>query len=468
VPAIRSLRLRLTLWYVVLLAIIVAAFSAGIYFTLRHNLYDGLNDSVGNRAHLLLDVVRYEDGRPTLAGVVSSSDPREGESFVRVYDATGQVTFDNTLAAAGVAVDRRAVESALSGETRNRDATVGDEGFRVRTLPIEQDGRISGVLEVGQSGGDISDTLRTLLVILAVAYPLTLAVASFGGVFLAGRALSPIDRLTALARRISAEDLSQRLDLKLPDDEVGRLARTFDEMIARLDDAFRRQREFTADASHELRTPLTAIKGQTEVALSRPRDPDSYREVLQVVNEEVDRMIRLVGSLLTLARADAGEIPIATEAVNLADLVAAAADQVRPVMEQRGVELRLEPGPAATLRADEDLLLQLLLNLLDNAGKYSRPGGRVTVGWAVSDGQAQVWVRDTGVGIAPDHLPHIFERFYRVDRARSRAEGGAGLGLSICRWIAEAHGGSISVESAPGEGTGFVVRLPVGARAPAP
>jgi len=465
VPAIRSLRLRLTLWYVLLLAIILAAFSAGIYLTLRHNLNDSLDDSIRNRANVLLDVLRYEDGRPTLAGVVSASDPNEGESFVRVFDASGGVTFDSSIAAGEVAFDRRAVESALSGETRSRNVSTGDESFRVRTLPIEQGGRISGVLEVGESRGDVSDTLRILLVILAVAYPLTLAVASFGGVFLAGRALSPIDRLTGLARRISAEDLSQRLDLKLPDDEVGRLARTFDEMIARLDAAFRRQREFTADASHELRTPLTAIKGQVEVALGKPRDADSYREVLQVVNEEVDRMIRLVGSLLTLARADAGQIPIASEAVNLPELVAAAVEQVRPAMERRDVELHLEPGAAVTLGADEDLLLQLLLNLLDNAGKYTPSGGRVTVGWAVGDGQAKVWVRDTGVGIAPEDLPHIFDRFYRVDKARSRAEGGSGLGLSICRWIAVAHGGSISVESAPGEGTAFVVKLPVGARA---
>jgi len=458
---IGSLRFRLTLWYVVLLAVILAAFSAGIYFTLRHNLYDGLNDTVRNRANVLLDVVRYEGARPTLDGVVSAADPNEGESFVRVFDASGEVTFDNTLAVGGVAVDRRAVESALSGETRTREASVGDESFRVRTLPIERDGRISGVLEVGESRGDVSDTLRILLLILAAAYPLTLAIASFGGVFLAGRALSPIDRLTALARRISAEDLSQRLDLKLPDDEVGRLARTFDEMIARLDEAFRRQREFTADASHELRTPLTAIKGQVEVALGKPRDAGSYRDVLQAVNEEVDRLIRLVGSLLTLARADAGQIPIASEAVSLPDLVAAAAEQVRPAMEGRGVELRLEPGPAATLRADEDLLLQLLLNLLDNAGKHTPPGGRVTVGWTAANGQVEVRVRDAGVGIAPEHLPHIFDRFYRADTARSRTAGGAGLGLSICRWIAEAHGGSIAVESAPAQGTTFTVTLPL-------
>ena len=457
---LRSVRLRLTLWYVFLLAVILAAFSAGIYLTLRHNLYDNLDDSIQNRANVLLDIVRYEGNRPTLAGVVSSNDPNQGESFVRVFDASGELTFDGSAAAGDVPIDRRAVESALVGKTVTRNVNAG-ETLRVRTLPIERDGRISGVLEVGQSQDDVSETLQALLLIVGIAYPVTLLVASVGGVFLAGRALAPVDRVTRLARRISAEDLGQRLNLRSPDDEVGRLARTFDEMIARLDDAFRRQRQFTADASHELRTPLTAIKGQIDVALQRQRDPAAYRKVLQAVNEEVDRMIRLVGSLLTLARADAGQIPVAFEAVRLPDVVGAAVEQVRPMASERGIELELVSAPAVTLRADEDLLLQLLLNLLDNAIKYTPASGHVNAGWNVRAGQVELWVRDTGIGIASEHLPHLFDRFYRVDKARSRAEGGSGLGLSISHWIAEAHGGSISVESAPGQGSTFTIRLPI-------
>ena len=460
VPALRSLRLRLTLWYVLLLAIILAAFSAGIYLTLRHSLYANLDDSIQNRANVLLDIIRYEEGRPTLAGLVSSADPNAGEHFVRVFDPLGAITFENSAAAGDVPIDSRAVEGALRDKTTTRRVTVDGETMRVRTLPIERDDGIGGVLEVGLSEDDMSETLRTLLLILAIAYPVTLAVASFGGVFLAGRALSPIDNVTRMAHRISAEDLGQRLNLRLPDDEVGRLAHTFDEMIARLDEAFRRQRQFTADASHELRTPLTAIKGQVEVALSRPRRASTYRQVLQGVNEEVDRLIRMVGSLLTLARADAGQIPITSESVSLGELIAAAVEQVRPVARQRDLEVRVEPGPDVTLQADEDLLLQLLLNLLDNAIKYTPAGGRVTVGWGADREQAQLWVRDTGIGIADKYLPHIFDRFYRVDKARSRTEGGVGLGLSICRWIAEAHDGSISVQSVPGQGTTFTVRLP--------
>jgi heavy metal sensor kinase len=279
-------------------------------------------------------------------------------------------------------------------------------------------------------------------------------------VFLAGRALSPIDAVTRTARKISAEDLSQRLNMRLPEDEVGRLARTFDEMIARLDEAFKRQRQFTADASHELRTPLTAIKGQTEVALQREREPEDYQEVLRAVNGQVDRMIRLVASLLTLARADAREIPVNREPVDLGTTVKDAVDQIRPAAADKSISVDVHADGGVRVNADQDLMLQLMLNLLDNAVKYTPVGGTIEVSWRGNGDHADLSVSDTGPGIAAEHLPHIFDRFYRADKARSRAGGGAGLGLSICRWIVEAHGGSISAASTPGQGSTFSVRLP--------
>ena len=460
----RSVRLRLTLWYVVLLAIILAGFSAGVYVVMGHQLYSNLDDSVDNRANILLGVIRYEDRQPTLRGSVFSNDPDADESFVRVFDANGSVSFENPAFEGEAPVDRSAVERALGGKAGTRTENVVDHHpLRLRAIPIRREGVISGVLEVGQPEDDVRDTLRALLLILGVAYPVTLGGASLGGLFLAGRALSPIDSLTRLARRLSAEDLSQRLNLRLPDDEVGRLARTFDEMIARLEDAFRRQRRFTADASHELRTPLTAIKGQVEVALERDRDAESYREVLRSVNADADRMIRLVSSLLTLARADAGQVAIHRENVALRGVVQDAADHVRPEADRSGVSLIVQPGNDVGVQADPDLLLQLTLNLLDNAVKYTAVNsGSVQVSLRNTGTFAELVVADTGPGIPPEHLPRIFDRFYRVDKARSRADGGAGLGLSISRWIAEAHGGSIEAQSAPGEGSRFTVRLPTG------
>lgn len=457
----RSIRLRLTLWYVLLLALILAAFSAGVYVFLRSSLYNNLDNSIEKNATALLDIVQYENDQPTLHISVSSDNLDQGEHFVRVFNTSGSMTFDNSMDAGYIPVDRKSVDKALAGKSQMRGVKVDGGQMRVGTWPIELDGQVRGVLEVGASAGDVSHTLGSLVLILCIAYPVTLGMASFGGLFLAGRALSPIDKLTRLARRISAEDLGQRLDLRLPDDEVGRLARTFDEMIARLDDSFRRQCQFTADASHEIRTPLTIIKGQIDVALQRERQPEAYRQVLVAVNEEVDHLIRLAGSLLTLARADAGQIPLAFENFSLTDMVTGAMEQVAPIASQRGVDLHLDPSPNVILQADEDLMLQLLLNLLDNAIKYTPAGGQVTVDWSADDGWIELKVRDTGLGISEEHIPYVFDRFYRVDKARSRSEGSAGLGLAISRWIVEAHSGSISVESTPGKGSTFTVRIPI-------
>jgi heavy metal sensor kinase len=233
-------------------------------------------------------------------------------------------------------------------------------------------------------------------------------------------------------------------------------------MLERLEDSFRRQRRFTADASHELRTPLTAIKGQVEVALERDRDAESYREVLRSVNADTDRMIRLVGSLLTLARADAGQVALHREDVELGGVVRNALDHVRPEAERAGVSLTLDGVRHVRVKVDTDLVLQLVLNLLDNAVKYTGDGkGLVAVSWREAGSFAELSVTDNGPGIPAEHLPRIFDRFYRVDKARSRADGGAGLGLSISRWIAEAHGGAIRVESVEGEGSRFTVSLPL-------
>ena len=456
------LRLRLTLWYVFLLAVILAVFAAGVYVLLRHSLYQNLDESIQNRAGTLLNIVQYEGERPFLPVQASSQGESSGESFARVFDASGEISSDNTGALGQVPVDAQAVASALSGKSTRHSARVvaDDDTMRVITLPVTRDGAILGALEVGQSEDDVSETLASLLLIMGIAYPVTLAVAGFGGVFLAGRALSPIDKITRTVRHISAEDLGQRLNMHLPDDEVGRLARTFDEMSARLDDAFRRQRQFTADASHELRTPLTVIKGQIDVSLQKEREPEAYRQVLKAVNEEVDHLIRLAGSLLTLTRADAGQIPLMFDRVDVAELTAGVLEQVRSRAMDKGVGLRFDNGSPGTIQADEDLLLQLMLNLVDNAIKYSPCGGEVNVGWKVNGRQVELRVQDTGVGISREHLPYLFDRFYRVDKGRSRVEGGVGLGLAISRWIAQAHGGSIRVESVPGKGSTFTVLLP--------
>lgn len=469
--ASRKIRVRLTLWYVLILAVVLIVFSGGVYLGLRKVLSDSLDDAVVQRSDDLLGVVAIEDGRPVLPDAVIATateeldlnDDDEGqdeEPFARTWDTAGNVV-SNAGATESLPSTDSVVRSAQRGGQHWLEIGEGQDSFRVMARPIRVNGTVVGVLEVGQSREEVVEALDALTTIILLATPLTLIAASLGGWFLARRALAPIDDMTRLARHISAEDLSARLDMQLPDDELGRLARTFDDMIARLDAAFRRQRQFTADASHELRTPLTALKGQVEVALNRERSPADYQTVLATVNDEADRLIRLVGSLLTFTRADAGEIPLEREAVSLGDAVEAVVEQIAPMADERGISVAVEPGPPALVWADESLLLQLLLNLVDNALKYTQPGGSVTLSWRVASNNAILEVRDTGIGIPAEHLPLIFDRFYRVDRARGRADGSTGLGLAISRWIVEAHGGEIGVDSEPGSGSTFTVRFPL-------
>jgi heavy metal sensor kinase len=454
----RSIRVRLTIWYVVVLALVLAAFCAGVYFALRASLYSNLDDRLTTRAETLDGAIEVTGGEPGLSAGSAPGHP-EGEEFVRVFSSEGTATFDNTSEILRPGIDEGTISAALNGATSHRSLGTQDDTMRVYTSPIRRGDAVIGVLQVGETEDDIRETLRILLTIVAIGYPLTLVLASAGGVFLAGRALRPVAEITDVARQISAEDLSERIDMDLPDDEVGRLARTFNDMIARLDEAFRRQRQFTADASHELRTPLTAIKGQAEVALQRERGAEEYRGVLAAINAEVDRMIRLTGSLLTLARADSARA-IVRERMDLGQLVADAAEQLRPAAEARGIRMDIQ-STSLPFTGDEDLLLQLVLNLTDNAIKYSNEGGHVTVSCMRDDSSALITVSDAGPGIPPEHLPHIFDRFYRIDAARGQVSGGAGLGLSISRWIAEAHGGTLTAESEPGRGSAFTARLPV-------
>lgn len=468
---LRSIRVRLTLWYVLALALLLVSFSGGVYLALRDTLSDDFDAAIESRVSVWLRVVQVVDGQPWLP--LESSPPSrdadetdddpenefDDEEFVRLYDRLGGLLVDTSDSDEVGALEPAAVQRALSGEAQWVSLTGEDETYRVRIVPVEEEGETVGVLAVAQSEEDLTETLRALLTVSALALPVALLAAGLVGLLLARRALAPIDRITRTARELSAADLSRRLDLELPDDELGRLARTFDEMLERIDTAFRRQRQFTADASHELRTPLTIMRGQLEVALSRPRQSEEYRATLEAQAEQVERLSALVTSLLTLARADAGQIPLQCEVLDVAALVETSVEQVAPLAAERGVTLETA-GPPTTVHADATLLVQLLLNLLDNALRHTPSGGSIEVTWAVQAGTLQLSVRDTGSGIAPEHLPRVFERFYRAGQARERAAGGVGIGLAICRWIVEAHGGTISIASTLGQGTTVLVTLP--------
>jgi heavy metal sensor kinase len=471
---LRSIRVRLTLWYVLLLALFLVVFSGGLYLALRVALHRELDETLRNGALLIADGLQLDDQGHLVAasGQVSSTKRREEERIWRVLDASGRAVAQTVAHEMEFQpIERGTLEAALAGRDAFQTVALEEESLRVYTTPVHQQGRVVGVVQVGLSLEDVTETLDTVLWILRLSLPLTLVAASVGGYFLADRALRPVDRITRTVQSITASDLSRRLNFDLPDDELGRLADTLDAMIARLDAAFRRQRSFTADASHELRTPLTVIKGDLSVALGRPRDVDYYHGVLTEVDEEVDQMSRLVDRLLSLARADAEGIAINRETVDLGILLTDVVAQVRPLAGAKGLELTSQIETNLTARVDPDVVTQIVLNLLDNAIKYT-PAGRVRLGAhrtvQKSSGpnvhdthELQIAVSDEGPGISGEHLPHIFERFYRVDRARSRELGGAGLGMSIARELARAHGGDITVRSVLGEGSTFTVHLPL-------
>ena len=288
-----------------------------------------------------------------------------------------------------------------------------------------------------------------------------LALGTAAGLFLAGRALRPIDRITRTAQAIGAGNLQGRLGLAPRADEVGRLAATFDGMLDRLEHAFVQQRQFVADASHELRTPLASIRSDLDILRRRPRSVAAHEEFEQGLDEEIGRLSALVEDLLTLARADSGQAELAREFVYLDALVETVAARVGRLAEAKGVALELCVERDVALIGDPARLHQLAFNLLGNAVKYTPAGGQVRVTVAARDGTACLEVADTGAGIPPEDLPRVFDRFYRADEARTRTAGGAGLGLAIARWCAEAHGGRIAVRSRLGVGSVFSVSLPL-------
>ncbi len=320
-----------------------------------------------------------------------------------------------------------------------------------------------GFIQVEGNLQSLHDSLRDLRRRFFLFSPLVLAALCFGGWLLAGRALAPLSRMARAARAIDADNLSVRLPVGHPGDEIARLVESVNAMLARLEQSFRRVKQFAGDASHELRTPLAILRGETEVTLRWARDAEEYRRTLESNLEEIDRMGRIIDDLLALARSDAGELPLEVKEISLSDLLQELYLDGNTLGEAKGIRvfLHLDVGGEIRIRGDELRLRQMLLNLISNAIKYTLPKGRVDISLTVVGGEAVVSVSDTGIGIPAKHLPHIFDRFYRIDKARNRADGGTGLGLAITKSIVEAHAGRITVESVPDRGSTFTVFLPL-------
>ena len=470
-----SLRLRLALCCAVLCGIVLLVVGTLAYAVHSRGQYDDLDRVlVTSASHAVAEAVVVDD-LPHLA------QGSGGFAVVlRLYGPDAVLREDTPNGELAPLIDPRAVLTAPSGpaygwlvglaplappEVPSTSAfgtvTADGERWRAFVLPLQRgsDGARIGYIEAVTPLGRIDGGIATFRLLLFGLGLLGLTVALLAGLTVAGQALQPVMHMVNTTRAITGSgDLSRRVPEPRQRDELGTLATTFNTMLASIEQASAAQLRFVADASHELRAPLTAIQGNLDLVRRRPDLPPAERiEALDEAAREADRLTRLVADLLALARADAG-VRIHREAVDLDAVVLDSFHTARVLA--RGQTLQLDPFEPTRTCGDEDRVRQLLLILLDNALKYTPAGGTVTLGLQHVGEAAEIAVRDTGVGIAPDDLPHVFERFYRADPARGRDPGGTGLGLPIARWIVEQHGGTITIESTPSRGTRIVVRLP--------
>jgi len=458
----RSVRFRLTLWYAAILALTFAAAGLGVWFTIRDSIHDTVDQDLRSRLRAMRDYLQRQVADKESGPL--SEELAEQAAFVPsgtryrmaaadghwIYQSPGTKQWDPKPPDA----------SRLPRSGRAQTILVAGKPVRILSAPVPM-----GALQIGIPIDEFYEMLDDFTWTALLASPLLLLLASAGGYWMSRRALQPVDRITRTAEEIEAHNLSERLPLRGAGDELDRLSATLNSMFARLEAAFHRITQFMADASHELRTPAAIIRTTAEVARSKPRTAEEYTTALDRILAESERTTRLIDDLMLLARADAGADSIVQEPMNLAECLRGACAEARVLAEHGTVCLKAHLPSDCPISGDDQALRRLFLILLDNAIKYTQPGGEVRLTLALEESAdkptAVVEIRDTGVGISPEDLPHIFERFYRAAKDRSRQTGGVGLGLSIAQWITHRHGGEIQVQSAPGAGSVFRVRLPV-------
>jgi heavy metal sensor kinase len=448
-----GLRTKLTLWSTLVLAASLAAGFAWVHYGLRRVL-DARNDAfLERKAAELLAVVT--DNRPEEASDLEAEVGRE----VEAYEQDGLIVVVRHAGRVSVA-PRTAAALALAAEAASpgipRTVKLGDSRRHRVLKATSRSGALT--LEIGISLAETEATLAAFDRLIAGGAVVFLVLAVAAGMFLSRLALRPVAESIRAARRLDPENLSERLPLTGADDELDELAGTINGLLDRLTAYNAQIIRFTAHASHELRSPLGAMRAAIEIALQKPRGSDEYRNVLASLGEQCERLTALVNGLLLLARADAGEFPIKRDLIDLSALACEVGEMFDPLAEEKGIQLVIDKNSPVTISGDASRLRQLLTNLLDNAIRFTGPGGSVTLEIDAIADQVILRVKDSGIGIPPAHLPHIFERFYQVDAARS--SGGCGLGLSICRWIATAHGGRIEAVSGDARGAEFTVTLP--------
>jgi heavy metal sensor kinase len=462
----RSIRFRLTLWYFLNLVVILAISSTFLFLFIREQLYSGADSSLLMIAESLasptMEPFREADSSVFDQVLEDFIGEKSADKMVRILDTDGTVKVHAGIP--GIAefrISRNALQTAAAGKI-HYETVSGPQHvpYRVVAYPLYHNGRLQRIIQVGVSLREPAHILDKIRVAVIIFVPLGLFILVSGGWFLAGRALKPVDVMTRTIRRMSAENLNNRLRIENPDDEIGRLAATFNDLLVRVDHAVAKIRQFSSNVSHELRTPLTIMRGETEVALRWAKEPDQFREALQSSLEEITRMTGMIEKLLELEKVELGGT-LNFETVDLADIVREQAELLERRCANAEISLTISASDGIYVTGDRARLRQVMMNLADNAIKATPPGGTLSLFCvAQANGTAEMTIQDTGSGIPLEHLGKIFDPFYRIDSARNRTDGGTGLGLSLAHALVKAHRGRIDVQSAPGVGSTFRVILP--------
>ena len=457
-----SIGSRLTFWYVLMFAGAQLIFGLGMWFILSYHLYDIADDQLESQIDDLQHFLQAQENNVPVAKlratIAETYVLEHSGDYLQIQDEHGDWIYRAALLAKHnwLIPDPNRLRSPLY---EDRELEGQPYRFLSETLVV---GGHRFVVQTGVPEDDVLDTLNTFRNYLLAFAVVMLAVASAVGYWLSRKALAPVDAITRTARTIGGTNLSSRLASLHTDDELQRLSDTLNEMLARIETSFLRVSQFTADASHELRTPISLMRTEAEIALRKPRDEAAYRDALRHILLEAEKTSALVENLLSLARADAGRDSLNMQILHLREVTANAAQNWQQVMSAHDLNLTTQlPDQDLSIAGDEAAIRRLLNILLDNAVKYTPTGGTIELRLQAIGGNAVISIADTGIGISEEDQPHIFERFYRADKARSREGGGSGLGLAIAHWIAQQHQGSIEVKSSLGSQTVFTVALPL-------
>ncbi|HLJ24549.1 MAG TPA: ATP-binding protein [Candidatus Acidoferrales bacterium] len=453
------IRVRLAAWYFAVLAVVLTAFGITAYIEMRHSIRQTVDEELQARAegvHQLIERTIQRNAKQDLPeGLREHTELRAGGALLQVSDDQGNWLYRSKVMS-DYGVPRPKTIPKRATEFLGRDVplriwdvqvTVGGDSYLIQSA-FEMD--------------DFYEALDHFALLLYISIPLLLVFAAAGGYWISSLALAPVDQIALTARNISAQNLSSRLEVPQTRDELQRLSETLNGMLARLEAAFKKITQFTADASHELRTPVAVMRTRAELSLRKARSAEEYRDVIAEMLDELEKTSGLIEQLMFLARADSGAETLHFTSTNVAEVLREACHQGAALAEAKQIAFQEKvPDGPMWIQGDATSLRRLFLILIDNAVKYTPASGHVEVSLQRNGHYAIAEVRDTGIGISESDLPNVFERFYRADKARTREMGGVGLGLSIGRWITEVHAGTIEVRSSPGRGSTFQIRLPL-------